>query len=337
MSNDVHIPAEWHPHRAMWVGFPSAADLWQHNLAPAQAEAAALVRALAEGGETVRLLAGPGQAAEAAHRLCGGAAEIIEHAFGDIWIRDTGPIFARRGNQPVALRFWFNGWGGKYILEGDETVPDTIASRADSGRGVPVITHPFVLEGGAIDLDGEGTVLTTRQCVLNANRNEGWNQARASVRLQEALGVEKVLWIDEGLAGDHTDGHVDNIARFVAPGRVVCQRASGADDPNARVLERIATELRLMTDARGRPLEVHTIASPGRVLDEDGNPVPASHMNFLIADRCVVVPVYEEAFAPDAISALEGLFPDRRIVALPARALLTGGGAFHCMTQQEPA
>jgi len=150
------------------------------------------------------------------------------------------------------------------------------------------------------------------------------------------LGVEKILWLDEGLANDHTDGHIDNLARFVAPGRVVCQEAYGDDDPNADVLDEIALSLAAMKDAQGRKLEVIRIPSPGLVVDEDEDAVPASHMNFLIGNATVVAPIYSGS-GDDAVNALGGLFPGRKIIGLSSHAILTGGGSFHCITQQEPA
>ncbi|MBL8530981.1 MAG: agmatine deiminase family protein [Hyphomonadaceae bacterium] len=323
----ARIPPEWAPHKALWTAWPSAADLWGEDLEPARAEVAAMIRALADGGERVRVLA-HGREAEASAKLAlGKSAEVSPGAFGDIWFRDTGPIFTRDG---AALGFRFNGWGGKYVLPHDETVAGRLAAAA----GVELIAHDFILEGGAIEMDGEGTLLTTRQCVLNPNRN-AWSEAQAEAALKRALGVSKVLWLDDGLMNDHTDGHIDNIARFVAPGRVVCQAPSG-DDPNATVLDEIARALEAMTDAQGRQLEVIRIPSPGFVPDEDGDAVPASHMNFIIGDGAVVVPVYSES-GDGAVKALAPLFPGRKVLGLPSHAILTGGGSFHCITQQEPA
>lgn len=325
------FPPEWAPHKAIWTGWPSAADLWGEDLEPARAEVAAMVHALADGGrgDRVRVLAF-GKEAEASARLAlGKSAEVAAGAFGDIWFRDTGPLFAGGGG---AHGFRFNGWGGKYQLPHDEEVGARIALMAGAGYK----RHDFILEGGAIEMDGEGALLTTRQCLLNPNRNPHWTEAAAEKHLKQALGVEKVLWLDEGLLNDHTDGHIDNLVRFVGPGRVVCQAPWGKDDPNADVLEEIALSLKAMTDARGRRLEVFRIPSPGAVLDEDGDAVPASHMNFVIGNSVVVVPIYSGS-GDDAVNALAPLFPTRRVVGLSSHAILSGGGSFHCITQQEPA
>jgi agmatine deiminase len=332
----VTVPAEWAPHRAMWLGFPSHAELWEDDLAPAQAEVAALARALAgPGAERVRLMTGSPQGADEARRLLGQAAEIeiVTGAFGDIWLRDTGPIFARATQGLVAQGFRFNGWGGKYQLPNDDTVAGQIATAA----GTPLNEFGFVLEGGALDHDGEGTVLTTRQCLLNSNRNPGWSQADAEAALAEALGAKTVLWLGEGLANDHTDGHVDNLARFVAPGVVACPVAYGRGDPNAQAYDDAARRLAGMTDAAGRKLTVMRIPSPGWIDGPDRKAAPASHMNFLIANGAVIVPIYAEAPGAFAVQALEHLFPGRQVIGLPSRAILTGGGSFHCISQQEPA
>jgi len=325
------VPAEWSPHRAIWVGFPSHAELWEADLAPAQAEAAALVRALAgPGGERVRLMVCGEAAAAAARDLVGDAAEIVQGRFGDIWLRDTAPIFLGPGE---AVGFRFNGWGGKYVLAGDESIAEQVAEAA----GAVLARHDFVLEGGALDHDGEGTVITTAECLLNPNRNRGWTEAIAEAALRDAVGAKKVIWLEKGLLGDHTDGHVDNLARFVAPGVVAVPVALGEKDPHAGVYDAAAQALAGQTDAAGRTLKVMRIPSPGRVLGEDNLPVPASHMNFVIANRAVIAPTYGGVGAAWAAKALADLFPGREVIALSSHALLTGGGSFHCITQQEPA
>lgn len=332
----VTVPAEWAPHRAMWLGFPSHAELWQEDLPEAQAEVAALARALAgPGAERVRLLTGSPEGEADARRLLGDVAniEIVPGAFGDIWLRDTGPIFAHGAAGPQAQGFRFNGWGGKYDLEHDDTVAEQIAAAS----GAQLVRHDFILEGGAVDHDGEGTVLTTGQCVLNPNRNAGWTEAVAEAAFAEALGAKKVLWLGDGLLNDHTDGHVDNLARFVAPGVVACPVAWGRGDPNADAYDDAARRLAGMTDAAGRKLKVVRIPSPGFVEGPEGGAIPASHMNFLIANQAVIVPLYEERPGELVVEALKTIFPDRTVIGLPSLAILTGGGSFHCITQQEPA
>ena len=328
------IPAEWSPHRAMWVGWPSHGELWEDNLEPAQAEVEALVRALAgPGREEVRLLVGKAEALDGARARFADVAnvEVVDGRFGDIWLRDTGPIFDA---DRIANAFEFNGWGGKYELEHDDTVAFQIAGHARAA----LTPHSFILEGGAVDHDGAGTILTTRQCVLNPNRNTAWDEATAETAFATALGARKVLWLGDGLFNDHTDGHVDNLARFVAPGVVACPVAWGTRDPNADVYDAAARDLAAMTDADGNAIRVIRIPSPGVVVDEDEKVVPASHMNFLIANGAVIVPTYgDETAAGLACKALAEVFPDREIIPLPSLAILSGGGSFHCITQQEPA
>jgi agmatine deiminase len=248
--------------------------------------------------------------------------------FGDIWLRDTGPIFTGPGE---AAAFEFNGWGGKYNLEGDDEVAAQLA------QGAHLTRHPFVLEGGAVDHDGEGTALTTRACLTNPNRNRGWREDDVEQALSQALGVRKVLWLDQGLMNDHTDGHVDNLARFVAPGVVACPAAFGEDDPNANAYDAAARALAGMTDVEGRRLEVVRVPSPGRTMSEEHRVMPASHMNFIIANEAVIAPIYDVRAGAWAVEALEVLFPRHKVVGLPSRALLSGGGSFHCISQQEPA
>jgi agmatine deiminase len=325
------VPAEWRPHKAMWVGFPSHAALWEKHLAPAQAEVAMLARTLAGvGAEHVKLMVDGEAAAGRAAKLLGDYPniDVVDARFGDVWLRDTGPIFL---GPSEAAAFRFNGWGGKYVLEGDEEVADRIA------EGATLTRYDFVLEGGAVDHDGRGTVLTTRACLLNPNRNRGWREDDAEQALADSLGARKVIWLDHGLMNDHTDGHVDNLARFVAPGIVACPAAYGHDDPNAAVYDAAARTLANATDADGGALEVVRIPSPGRRLSAEHRVLPASHMNFIIANEAVVAPIYDARAGAWAIEALEVLFPRHRVVGLPSRDLLTGGGSFHCVTAHEPA
>lgn len=319
------IPAEWSPHTALWTAWPSHAELWQEDLDGARAEVATMVKALAPG-DSVKVLACGAEALESATQSIGAVAEIVPADFGDIWVRDTGPVFAKAADQTVALRFANNGWGGKYSLPGDDTVGDTIAAAA----GAKAINFDWVLEGGALEHNGAGTILTTRQCVLNRNRNIGWTEARAEALLHEAFNCRRVLWLDEGLLNDHTDGHVDNLARFIAADTVVCQVPSGADDPNAELYSDIAAQLRAMQ------LTVHCIPSPGRICNADGDVMPASHMNFIVGNETVVVPTYNPEYGATAVQELQALFPDRNVIGVASQHLLTGGGSFHCITQQEP-
>ncbi len=332
----LHPPAEWAPHAAVWTAWPADEELWLDDLAPAQTEVAAMIRALSQPGpqgrtgDTVKLLVHGPEAVLSAEKAVGEVCDILEAPYGDIWLRDTGPIYS--SNDRCSL-FTFNGWGGKYVLDHDDRVGAFVATASGAG----FVRRDTVLEGGALDWDGEGTVLTTRECLLNPNRNRGATEANVEAFLHETLGMKRVIWIDRGLMNDHTDGHVDNIARFVAPGVVVCQSPSGGEDPNAERLDEIAAQLKGQRDARGRLLQVIRIPSPGRVQDEEGEIVPASHMNFLIGNATVVVPTYGTATAKAAVEALKPLFPGRDVLGLPARHILSGGGAFHCITQQQPA
>ncbi|HYB99154.1 MAG TPA: agmatine deiminase family protein [Candidatus Limnocylindrales bacterium] len=336
------MPAEWEPHRAVWTAWPSHRELWLEDLPAAQREVADLCRAIAAldddgkaAGEMIELLvlddAGEREAAAA---LSGLPVRFHQVPFGDIWLRDTAPLFVRGANGEVAAAcFRFNGWGEKYMFPEDLGVARAVRAAA----GVHSFEVPMIFEGGAIEVDGEGTALTTRQCLLHGNRNPSLSAAEIAHHLCDALGVQRLLWLGDGLVNDHTDGHIDTLVRFVAPGRVVCMEARDEDDPNAPALARILQDLTTMHDAAQRPLEIVRIPSPGLLRDGDGRVMPASYVNFYIGNAAVIVPVYGSRHDDEAVEGIAACFPDRRTVAVPARAVLSGGGAFHCITQQEPA
>jgi agmatine deiminase len=319
-------PPEWAPHDAVWIGFPSHGDLWEDDLEPARAEVAAFAAAVhADGaGEEVRVVAADPQSARAAAALAP-FATVVQELFGDIWLRDTGPLIVSDGQRLAARSFQFNGWGGKYRLEGD----DTIGLRLARTLGLDVWWSHQVLEGGAIDVDGTGLAATTEQCLLNPNRNPGMSRADVETALRDHLGIDRLLWLGDGLLNDHTDGHVDNLARFVAENTLAIPSPAGPDDPNAVVYR----DARARAEAFG--LEVVELPSPGRVL-RDGEIIPASYMNFYIGNAAVVVPLYGAANDDAAVAAIGDLFPGRRAVGLRADHVLTGGGSFHCISQQVP-
>jgi agmatine deiminase len=318
---------EWAPHHAVWIGFPSDPALWESDLAPAQTEVAAFAAAVhCEGrGEAVWLVAADHTAAAEAKRLAPFATVLVE-PFGDIWLRDTGAIVCGSGDARRAQGFGFNGWGGKYDLPGD----DSIGERLAGGAGLPFAKADWVLEGGAIEGDGSGLFLTPRQCLLNPNRNPGFGPDDVFELLSRDLGAKRLVWLGDGLVNDHTDGHVDNLARFVAPGRVAIPEPEGEDDPNAQAYADAAEAL---LDA---DLEVVAIPSPGAVRRDD-ELIPASYMNFYIGNAVVVMPQYGSPNDVPALEALQEIFPDRKVIGLRADNVLTGGGSFHCISQQVPA
>jgi agmatine deiminase len=318
--------AEWAPHEAVWIGYPSDPGLWLGDLKQAEREVAAFAAAVHAGGvgETVRLVAANEGAADSARKLAP-FAEVILEPFGDIWLRDTGPIVLGSGGTRRAQGFGFNGWGGKYDLDGDQDIGERLAGQAR----LPFAKSDWVLEGGAIDHDGTGTVITTEQCLLNPNRNS-LTREQIEQRLQRDLGLDRVVWLGSGLLNDHTDGHVDNLARFVAPGVVAVPRPA-ADDPNGAVYAEAQQHLGDVG------LAVVSLPSPGRITDEDGDIIPASYMNFFIGNAAVVVPQYGAANDQGAVAAVQALFPGRVAIGLRADHILTGGGSFHCISQQVPA
>ncbi|MCA9580246.1 MAG: agmatine deiminase family protein [Myxococcales bacterium] len=324
-------PAEWTRQRAVWTAWPRLEEEWGSILPEVQREVAHFCNRLA-AFETVHLLVCNGRCRkEAAALITAPAVELVPLPYGDIWLRDTGPIFLDGPNQPAAALFRFNGWGGKFAMPHDDEVGRAIADRIDA----TLFEHDLVCEGGALETDGEGTCLTTKDSLLHPNRNGSMNAATIEGHLKAALGYEKILWLDGQLENDHTDGHIDTLARFVAPGEVVCMEPSPGD-PNGETLLNLIESLSTSTDARGRRLKVHRIPSPGLVTAEDGDTLPASYLNFLIVNGAVFVPTYDMDNDHQALAALAPLFPEREVIGIPSRAILSGGGALHCMTQQQP-
>ncbi|WP_287887004.1 agmatine deiminase family protein [Blastomonas sp.] len=325
------MPAEWSPQAWLWIGFPHLADEWQGFLAAAQAEIAAFARAVAESGQPARLVCRDEASAGLARELAGDGVDIRIHRYGDIWLRDTGPlVLTGPGGALRAQLFGFNGWGGKYVMEGDTEIGGALGDEA----GLASVRADWVLEGGAIDVDGTGLGVTTEQCLLNPNRNPHLSRSDIEARLHRDLGIERLLWLGDGLLNDHTDGHVDNLARFVAPGTLALPVAAGRDDPNAAIY----ANAKARAEAFG--VTVVPIPSPGLVerVDAEGQlkVQPASHMNFAITSHAVIVPTYGTASDHPAVEAIAACFPGRRTIGLRADAVLAGGGSFHCASQQMP-
>lgn len=320
------LPPEWHPQKWLWIGFPHDESEWPGFLGQAQEQIAEFANAVAESGQDVRLIVRDAANEARAQSLVSGAVTLERRTYGDIWLRDTGPLVGIGAyNKPLAKRFGFNGWGGKFVMAGDETIGAELANDAE----LPVAQHRWVLEGGAIDGDGTGTVVTTEQCLLNPNRNPDLSRAEIEAMLATDLGFDTVVWLGHGLVNDHTDGHVDNLARFVAPGRVALPIGTTHDDPNSEIYADAAKRLR----AAG--LEIADVPSPGLI--SSGNIVePASYMNFVITNALVVVPTYGAARDDEAVAAIGALFPGREAIGIRAEAVLAGGGGFHCASQQMP-
>ncbi|MBC2664476.1 agmatine deiminase family protein [Novosphingobium flavum] len=327
MSAPFHMPPEWHPQDWLWIGFPHDETEWPGFLGAAQEQIAAFASAVAEMGQEVRLIVRDAANEARAARLASASVRLERRTYGDVWLRDTGPlVLCAEGGERRAHRFAFNGWGGKYLMDGDQEIGADLAASA----GLAVEAADWILEGGALDCDGTGLVATTEQCLLNPNRNPNLSREQIEANLRRDLGFTRVLWLGEGLINDHTDGHVDNLARFVAPGVLALPRATGPSDPNAEIY----------ADAKARALafglKVAEVPSPGLVTSGD-RVEPASYMNFAITSKLVVVPIYGTVHDADGVAAIAELFPDRATIGLMADAVLMGGGSFHCASQQMPA
>lgn len=328
------MPAEWAPHSAVWTAWPHDPEQWLEGTDDPQRALMAMCAAIVDldggkpRGERVELLVRHAADEAAARALLGPAVAGVRFhhtTYGDVWLRDTGPIFVTRDGEVSAARFRFDGWGGKYVMPGDTEVSASVLRWAN----IQGAAFDFVLEGGAIEVDGAGALLTTKQCLLGATRNPGLDAKALEARLCWALGVDRITWLDRGLENDHTDGHIDTLARFVAPNVVACMEPA-AGDPNREAL------LGIIADLRAAKYEVVTTPSPGAVHDASGMLMPASYMNFYIANTTVIVPTYGVAADDAAVAAIGAMFPGRRAIGLDGKSVVVGGGAFHCSTQQQP-
>jgi len=330
------LPAEWEPHAATWLAWPHNRATWPGKFEPIPAVWTLLVRTLAEF-ETVHVEAGGQPIMTEAREMVGRLPNVVLHDIptNDVWARDHGPMFlSGPPTLPAALVDWeYNAWGGKYPpFDQDNDVPRQVAALTGRRRFVPGI----VLEGGAVDGDGQGTILTTEQCLLNDNRNPGLAKVEVERYLRDFCCAEKILWLGSGIAGDDTDGHIDELARFVAPGVVVAAVEEDPSDENHPPLAENFDRLSRMTDAAGRRLQVVPLPMPRPLFHDDAR-LPASYMNFYIANGLVVVPQFGDPADRVALETLGRLFPDRAVRGLDAVDLAWGLGAFHCITQQQPA
>lgn len=320
-------PAEWTSPKEIWLAWPYDASLWCHYLPDAQAEFLALVKALSK--EKITTVVPNEQQYAVLKPLLNSQVECKIIPFGDIWFRDTLPMCVKdeHGASSLVLAH-FNGWGEKYLFDDDRDLNQRVAlHRQQKSR-----SSKLIFEGGAIECDGVGTMLTTEQCLLNPNRNPGLSKAEIEAEFSRLFGIKKVIWLKEGLMNDHTDGHIDTIARFIAPATVAIM-VPAANDPNAQVMLEIKKCLELDSDALGRPLKLLEIPSPGAILNDDGQLMPASYLNFIIGDTTLVVPTYGSPYDNEAVKIFKD-FSDLDVIGVSARSILSGGGAFHCMSQE---
>ena len=336
------MPAEWAPHRGTWLSWPHKEASWPGKFGPVPGIFAALVRELADREEVHINVAGPAMEASVRTLLSdegadAGNVSFHHHPTNDAWCRDHGPIFLERtleGQREQAIVDWdYNAWGGKYP---PYDLDDVVPSRIGAELGLPVFHPGIVMEGGSLDVNGRGTLLTTEACLLNPNRNPQLDRGRIEGYLRDYLGVSKILWLGDGIVGDDTDGHVDDLTRFVDERTVATVVEDDAADENYEPLQENLERLRGMTDQDGRPLRVVTLPMP-RAVYHDGQRLPASYANFYIANGVVLVPTYDPPRDEAALATLADLFPGRDIVGIDCTDLVWGLGAFHCVTQQWPA
>ena len=331
------MPAEWEPHTATWLSWPrregiSFPDSFDRVLPALRA----MVEALVDSEQVCINVCNCAHEAEARQVLRGLPTDRVSFRCiptNEPWCRDHGPIFLTRDADPrlAAVDWDYNAWGGKYPPYNlDEVVPTRIAQIL----GIPVFYPRMILEGGAIDVNGAGAVLTSESCLLNPNRNPNLSRDEIEQRLRDYLGVCQILWLGDGIAGDDTDGHIDDLARFVAERTVIAVVEEDRDDENYEPLEDNLARLRGMRIGK-HPVELRTLPMPKKIIREDLR-LPASYANFYIANTCVLVPTFADSNDEAALSILQELFPSRSVIGIDCRELIWGLGTFHCLTQQQP-
>jgi agmatine deiminase len=336
------MPAEWEPHEATWISWPHKEESWPGKMHIIPKVMAEIIWHLA-GSEKVYINVGDAGMEEFVRGvLKESGIDLAQIDFyriptNDAWVRDHGPIFVVRESgskrERAILDWGYNAWGNKYPpYDLDDVVPSRIANQ----WGMPLFEPGIILEGGSVDLNGRGTLLTSEQCLLNKNRNPKLSKAQIEQYLRDFLGVRHILWLGDGITGDDTDGHVDDLTRFINPTTVVTMVEEDPADENYQVLQDNLERLRSMKDQDGRPLDIMLLPMPGRV-DYENQRLPASYANFYIANKKVLVPTYRHSNDARAISILQKCFPDREVVGIDCTDLVWGLGAIHCLTQQVPA
>lgn len=329
------MPAEWGPHTRTWMCWPCRMEVWggPDGLLRAKQAYARVARAISSF-EPVIMAARPQDAAEA-KLACAGKVDLFEVPLDDSWARDSGPTFlVRPDGRRAGVQWQFNAWGNKYRPFDKDA---EFATRALKQTGARVYRAPLVCEGGAIHVDGEGTLITTDQCLLNENRNPGLSRQQVEERLALFTGARRIVWLGDGFSDDETDGHIDNIACFAAPGRVLVGIPTSKSDPDYGPTMELMRKLKAARDAHGRAFEIVEIAQPKIArTDWGGWPLAASYINFYLPGGGVVMPAFDDPHDERARAALADCFPGRDILQIDALDIVQGGGGIHCITQQEP-
>ncbi|HPX55845.1 MAG TPA: agmatine deiminase family protein [Syntrophales bacterium] len=334
------FPAEWEPQRATWLSWPHKEESWPGRFEPIPGVFTEIVKILASFQHVNINVIDRTMHDDVMKRLTEagvdpGRLTLYPIPTDDAWCRDHGPAFVVKpgAEEPLAVIDWgYNAWGGKYPpYDQDDAVPSKVAEY----RRLPLFCPGIVMEGGAIDVNGEGCLLTSTPCLLNPNRNPHLSQAQIEWYLREYYNVEKILWVDEGIAGDDTDGHIDDSARFVNPDTIVAVVEKNRKDENYLPLQKNLAQLKAMTDLAGNPFRIVALPMP-RPLVFDGQRVPASYANFLIASGVVLVPTFRDPNDAVALAVLADVFPGRRVIGIDCYELVWGLGTLHCISQQEP-